>query len=221
MPAVDAAKKDHKEYVIGKWIIELAELDSLTRKGAQRAAKRFFSQSSDDFRLPYAPRSTEYLRTCVFIGTTNDTHSYLSDSTGNRRYWPVEVHQVDLEALKRDRSQLLAEALAGYRAGAPRWPTDEQQRVLFDPEQAQRLARDPWIEALDRVLWEFDETTVSDCLRLLGIKPEHQRPNDQQRIGRALKALGWQKLRTNRDGHRAWVYRRPLPNDSGPTVQGV
>ena len=46
MPAVDAAKKDHEEYVIGKWIIELAELDALTREGAQR---QYHSRSNEQW----------------------------------------------------------------------------------------------------------------------------------------------------------------------------
>jgi len=62
-------------------------------------------------------------RKCVFAGTVNPpAGGYLKDPTGARRIWPVACHGViDLEALERDRSQLWAEAVARFNAGAKWW----------------------------------------------------------------------------------------------------
>ena len=44
---------------------------------------------------------------------------FLHDSTGGRRYLPVRVSDIDIEALKRDREQLLAEAVAVEKTYGP------------------------------------------------------------------------------------------------------
>jgi putative DNA primase/helicase len=49
------------------------------------------------------------------VGTTNKK-SFLQDETGGRRFHPVKIHQTDLDALRRDRDQLYAEAVASFKA---------------------------------------------------------------------------------------------------------
>ena len=76
------------EAMAGKWIIELAELASLTRTKEQENAKAFITRQRDKYRKPYDRNPTEIPRRCIFIGTTN-TQFFLRDLTGNRRYFPV------------------------------------------------------------------------------------------------------------------------------------
>src|SRR5262249_47895631 len=59
------------------------------------------------------------------------------DATGDRRYWIVSVIRalIAIEALRRDRDQLLAEALTRLEAGEQHWPTPEEEERLIVPEQ--------------------------------------------------------------------------------------
>ena len=63
----------------GKWIVELGELDSLTRADLA-TAKLFFSQATDRYRAPWAKRPTDVPRQCVFGGTVN-LFEFLRDET--------------------------------------------------------------------------------------------------------------------------------------------
>lgn len=81
--------KKAAEKLAGTWIDELPELKGMN-KVESSAAKSFITSTSDRFREPWAPSATDHPRGCVMIGTTNDD-SYLRDSTGSRRYWPVKV----------------------------------------------------------------------------------------------------------------------------------
>lgn len=103
-------QKDASQAAGSAWIIELAELASL-RRAESEAQKAFLSSRVDYFRLPYGRTVQRFKRACVFAGTTN-VDDYLTDRTGNRRFWCVRVGgRGDVEALRRDRDQLWAEAV--------------------------------------------------------------------------------------------------------------
>ena len=76
------------EAVEGAWICEVSELLALKRTKEVEAAKSYFSRQVDTYRKPFDRRITENPRQCIFIGTTN-TAEFLTDKTGNRRYYPV------------------------------------------------------------------------------------------------------------------------------------
>lgn len=76
------------EAVEGAWICEVNELLALKRTKEVEAAKSYFSRQTDTYRKPFDRRITENPRQCIFIGTTN-TAEFLTDKTGNRRYYPV------------------------------------------------------------------------------------------------------------------------------------
>ncbi len=100
--------KDAALNLQGIWLCEISELAAVYRS-ANETAKAFITRQTDKIRPPYGHRRVDYPRSSVFIGTTN-ARDYLTDPTGNRRFWPVEIERCDFKALVRDRLQLLAEA---------------------------------------------------------------------------------------------------------------
>lgn len=62
--------KDSKDYLLKKFIIELAEMHSY-RKSEVEAQKQFMSISADTFRASYGHFTQTHLRRCIFVGTSN------------------------------------------------------------------------------------------------------------------------------------------------------
>lgn len=81
------------ENLSGKWILEIPEMSAFTKAKDQEAIKAFVSRQRDSYRKPYDKNTTELLRRCVFIATSNDRNP-LVDKTGNRRWYPVECNCV-------------------------------------------------------------------------------------------------------------------------------
>jgi len=112
--------KEAYEQLHGTWLVEIAELAGL-RKAEVESIKHFISKQSDEYRAAYGRFKQVYKRQCVFIGTTNNA-DFLRDSTGNRRFLPVDVNM--RQATKSIFSitdetidQIWAEAVQMYAAG--------------------------------------------------------------------------------------------------------
>ena len=79
------------EQLSGAWICEVSELLAMTRTKEQEAVKSYLTRLNDKYREPYARRTDDRPRQCIFIGTTNK-EQFLTDKTGNRRFYPVKVN---------------------------------------------------------------------------------------------------------------------------------
>lgn len=124
------------------WLVEMGELSTMRRADAE-LLKEFISRTTDRIRVPYGKRTENFPRQCIFIGTTNQKE-YLKDTTGNRRYWPVEVGACDVEAVSAERDQLFAEAKFAYELGEPLWLEDEAMSEGATREQEARAVHDAW-----------------------------------------------------------------------------
>ena len=80
--------KEGIEAIRGVWIGEVAELMAMTRVKEAEAVKAYITSQEDAYRPPYAKHIKTIPRRCCFIGTTNNSQ-FLSDRTGNRRFYPV------------------------------------------------------------------------------------------------------------------------------------
>lgn len=147
----DPENKETMEKIRGKWIVELAELAVLGKGRDMRSIKDFLTTNSDRYREPWARVATDHPRRCVFIGTVNPEGEggYLSDPTGNRRWWPVAVADtIDLAGLRRVRDQLWGEAVARWRRGEMWYPQDTYQARMLAAMTEPREEIHPWTQAV-------------------------------------------------------------------------
>lgn len=222
--------KDSYQLIQGVWVYELAELDALN-KSEVTTAKAFFSQQHDRFRPPFAKSVKEFKRQCVVVGTTNQDE-YLRDYSGNRRYWPVHcTRRTDLDWIRRNRTQLWAEAVYRFDQGEEWWIESEALGRVFDEEQQKRLQRDPWeaiIQAhIDYKVKGRDYVTSDELLtEAIGFTPPYIQQIHQQRISRIMRGLGYRKGRRDCDGRRRQVYLvdssavAPVNDDPFPGERG-
>ncbi|MBO1077359.1 virulence-associated E family protein, partial [Roseomonas marmotae] len=209
----------------GKWIIEHSELSGI-RKARIEEVKAFLTRQSEFFVPKFGREEVEEPRSCIFYGSSNpDGAGYLSDTTGNRRFWPVTVAaRIDTEALTRDRDQLLAEAVFRQQVKRePWWPDAEWERNLARPEQELREAEaDPWTETVAKWLDgesgglideagreinkpRIERVTSAEVIeKALGVQARDINRGMQMRISIIMKGLGWLQKKSG-GGVRRWV----------------
>ena len=209
--------KDSSISIGGIWIMEIAELESLTNSQAE-SIKGFLSRTTERYRPVYDREVIEVPRQTVFVGTTN-LSQYLRDPTGGRRFWPVEVGDIDLEALARDRDQLWAEAFARYQQDESKHWFDEDDPVLamVREEQAARIESDPWEEPVLEYIAGAPFVKASQVLES-AIKKDRSywTKIDRDRIGAILRKFGWvHKSGRTRSGHFVKAFWPPKDQRQG------
>ena len=94
---LDLKEKDTYMQALNCWICELGELDRTTIKDSA-GLKAFITQALDEYRTPYSRKSVQRPRRTSFCGTVNPG-DFLVDETGNRRFWTIPMHRIDLQRL--------------------------------------------------------------------------------------------------------------------------
>jgi predicted P-loop ATPase len=203
--------KDAAMQIQGVWCAELAEMHAMTKAEANRI-KEWLSRQVDRYRPPYGRTVVNAPRRSVVVGTINPEGGYLRDPTGGRRFWPVECRGIDIDALRTDRDQLWAEAVAAYRAREQWWLEAEEADLARD-EQEERYDPDAWEEIIARRLDEpstLDEWSINDFFEMLGIPVERRDERARRRIGQVLTRLSMKKKRVGGRHARRFVYvKRP------------
>jgi predicted P-loop ATPase len=221
----DLGSKDSALQTRGVWVIEIAELDSMTRAEVSRI-KAFMSRATDRFRPPYGKNVIESPRQCVFAGSVNHS-TYLRDETGGRRFWPVRCGEVDVDALARDRDQLWAEAIVQYRSGEVWWLETRELVQEAEQQQSDRYEEDAWHALIaawvenpeerrdptGHPIGAFSSDHQSVCIldilnHCIGKRQDQWTQVDQNRVARCLRALKWERFQKRSDDSREWRYRK-------------
>ena len=207
----DISSKDAALQLMGVWLLEVAEMDKMHRADVSRV-KSFISTAVDRLRKPFGRVAEDFPRQTVIAASVNPgSQGYLQDETGNRRFWPVAVgvgwadhRQVDIPALIAARPQIWAEAQHLYAAGAPWWLDTDDLEASQRITAGKRFAEDVWTDQVRDYVAELDEVGISDILRgCLSIPVERWNDITMKRVGRILRAEGWDKRRGRRNGKLA------------------
>lgn len=215
--ALDLQSKDSFELIQGVWLYEISEMHAFTRAEATKV-KQFISSHKDSWVPKYIRGRITVHRQVVFGGTTNES-IYLKDWTGNTRFWPLKCEvdgSINNERIAEWREQLFAEALQRFREKERRYPTTEENRLYFEPEQAARLIEHPWVEAISAWLdtSTFKRISAAEVLReACKVETSKMTLTMQQDVGRIMSGLGWERERETK-GARRWFYQRPEPESN-------
>lgn len=195
--------KDTIQCMQGRWILEASELEFMRRNEAQ-SIKRFLTLTHDVARLPYQRYDEEFPRQNIFIGTVNPgaDSTYLSDTEGNRRYWPVATKKIDLNGLAQIRDQLFAEAYSRFKKGESWAIKDAHLIKIANEEAAMRVGRDSWQEIIavwltQDMLPELTGQNIANaCMNLKGKEYDKLAAN---RIAKCMTKLGYERKKKRID----------------------
>jgi len=195
----------------GKWLIECADLGGWRGSDIEKV-KGVISDRQDSARMAYARLNVTRERQFIIVGTSNP-REFLKDSQ-NRRFPVLEVKQhIDLGALRRDRDQLFAEALADvdafkdgdeYHVHLPEalWDEAEAHSQQFRSISAFEEWFTDWIAQRGNP----DRFTGNELIK--GIAEEFQQAVHNAEKARVLNAAGYQRGRESVNGKRTWTWKK-------------
>lgn len=206
---LDPRDKDSVASITSHWIVELGELDATFRKADIAALKSFLTRTRDEYRPPYGRGTRVFPRRTVFCGTVNDV-KFLTDRTGNRRFWTVPVAGLDYDH-DIDVQQVWAQAMHEVRNGEPWYLTQEEHQRLA-AINADHESEDP-IEERILAVFDFDSEatynsewmSATDVLIACGFS--NPTKGQATSAGVALRRLERPKKRIGKGGQR--VYEMP------------
>ena len=200
----------------GRLVAEIGELRGLNTKELE-SIKAFVTRTHENWIPKYREFATQFPRRLVFVGTTNEDE-FLADKTGNRRWLPVEVSSVDVQAIKRDLLLLWAEARETFkRLGGIQFRDAER---LGASVHEQYTIKDAWLETVEKWLDTPDLMTndiprnceflrASDVLRdAIGLNPSHIGKREEMRISNVLQNCGYSRVTRRVDGKLMKVWQR-------------
>lgn len=145
--------KDSVKQATNCLIVEIGEADTSTKQDAGRT-KAFISRDYDELRVPWDKAESRWPRRTVFGGSVNPA-KYLTDTTGNSRWWSVPVDDIDFFKLSMvDIKQLWLQAESLWLSGEPYLLTDAEMAELNNHNVASQIVT-PFEDAL-LDLWCFD-----------------------------------------------------------------
>lgn len=206
--------EEHKRRLLGKMVAEVSELDGFDFQ-KMASIKALITEAKDTMRFPYDRRTIDAPRTSIFVGTTNEG-SFLSDTTGNRRFLPIKCGRTMCEphpglfdgSAQRDILQAYGE-VAAYcdHVGRDAFlaslvvPKNIQQTALevqqaYTQEDDVYVAVSSWLDQIDPTIQKVNVKMV--MIEGMGYTNEsfsRERRYVKNDVARALSQCpGWEKM---------------------------
>ena len=213
-------------------MVEVGEMANFDSPHQIELLKQFITKQSDQARQAFAQLPTTMPRTFSLIGTTN-SKTFIIDSTGWRRYWPICIKSIDFNGIKAIRDQLLAEATFYARHDTySTYLTSEEEkeydlfrtsRIKVGSEKVVDTIRAEFenikelASSFDTVKGEIKGITTVTIKNLLSEKFEDSRLTSQE-INKAMISLGFGKYRT--EDNRWWVIPEELAKEDEDFEEG-
>jgi predicted P-loop ATPase len=214
---------DFKRLIRGKLLIEVAEMAGLS-KGDINVVKRAITRRQEEWIEKFQTQPTRFKRRCMLFASTNEEHFLPPDETGQRRWVPVEITQLDRIRIAADRDQLWAEGAARWRVSGVAWQAAESlakgRHVKYEQTDVWESAIEGW---LDKSPVPMPGTvpsppprarplTLSDILTgAIGLNTAHQDAKAEKRAARVMRQLGFEVRTVRLDAIskpcRRWVPR--------------
>ena len=154
--------KDAAMALLGKWIVELAEIDKLVATDRHGLLKAFISTQVDNYRPPYGRETVDVRRRSVFVATGNPDELF-RDPTGNSRFNVVRVPgEVDVAGARAARDELWSAARMLFKAGEPWWLQADEVPAARAMQEAHREVSDAEALLQDLVDSRFRSTTPAE-----------------------------------------------------------
>ena len=195
------------------YLVELPEVDNYFSVKNIENFKNLITTRVDETRYPYQSLPVSLARRFVMAGTSNRSE-FLVDSTGNRRFMPLEIgdgFETPWRVLHEFRDRLWKKAIMEYEAGTQWEITSGEVAQLADYIQ-QFSVSDPWETIVEQYLASKDEVSANDILiSALGFSPQSVGVRESKRVGSIMSALGWRRLATSRNGKSVRLWKRKTP----------
>jgi predicted P-loop ATPase len=215
--------KDERLKMHRAWFVEWSELETIFSRRDVSATKAFLSSSVDALRPPYHRDTQDFPRASIIVGSTNKDE-FLSDETGNRRFWVIPVKKkIDVELLAQERDAIWAAAVLAYKSGEKWWLTPEEDDFLAEANQGW-LATDVWESAILNHLEDKSTCTITDLLtKPIGLDLAKQNRGEQMRVSNILRRNGWVKAPRQKriDGKPQWYWEKVVTGCDGVVTEVV
>lgn len=177
--------KEAMESLQGVWILEVGEMAAM-KKAESEEVKNLLSKTRDNFRVAYGRRGEIFPRQCIIVGTTNKKEIF-RDTTGNRRFWPVDCTKNEAKKEKFFKefneemvAQIWGEAKVLWDKGETLYLSNEIEQKAFDVQEEHKevdIRVEPIVKYLDTLLPEdWEEMPLDERRDYLG-------DNFQERVG--------------------------------------
>lgn len=184
---------DRARIIRRKVVVEIPELGGF-RKREQNEVKAFMTQQTDEWTPKFVEHPRVAPRRCIFLMTTND-YEFLTDETGNRRWAPIDVGEIDREAVRRDILQLWAEGRELFKQNGIMYEGVER---LQDAANQKHATVDPWAETIAAWIADMPDellTTKNIVEHALRLNYAYMRKNDANALAKVMRALGYRRVK--------------------------